>query len=280
MSRIKQAGRIAISLLPKSKILSDLCRCYCQHSIHGLSPFGSSCNMNSNGELRLIHELAQGFETVFDVGANVGDWTQLLHALNPKITIHSFEPTSGAFSKLAACNFPNNVHLHHIGLSSAPGSAQVHLFGDASGMNSLHNRNGLEDSNGLSPATTTEQVQLTTLDRFCEENSVRSIDFLKIDTEGHEVDVLLGGRESFASGIIRYAQFEYGGTYIDSRRLLKDVFEFFSTLEYRIFLIIPNGLFACPRYDQRLENFLYNNFVAIRRDLISVTPSAAKSVAL
>lgn len=234
--------------------------------------------MSKNGELRLIRELAPGLEVVFDVGANVGDWTRTLSSLNSKTTIHAFEPTMGAFSKLVANNFPSNIHPHRLALSSDRGTAQVHLFGEASGMNSLHNRHGLEDSNGLSPSTQSEEVKLETVDAFCKANSVRSIDFLKIDTEGHEVDVLMGSRECHLKGVIGYIQFEYGGTYIDSKRLLKEVFEFYSEFEYSLFLITPTGLLALPRYDQRLENFQYNNFVAIRRDLISSTPSAVKAM--
>ena len=42
------------------------------------------------------------------------------------------------------------------------------------------------------------QVEITTLDTFCRQSGVPAIDFLKIDVEGAEVDVLRGARELFA----------------------------------------------------------------------------------
>ena len=49
----------------------------------------------------------------------------------------------------------------------------------------------------------TVTVDMTTLDRFSSEQGVRRIDILKSDTEGHELQVLNGARESLRRGIVR-----------------------------------------------------------------------------
>jgi hypothetical protein len=58
-------------------------------------------------------------------------------------------------------------------------------------------------------------------------------------------------------------QFEYGGCNIDSKVLLKDIFEFFSGMNYRFYKIFPDRLKFFQRYDQRLENFKYQNWLLI-----------------
>jgi FkbM family methyltransferase len=252
------------------------------HKIRGgasAPDYENDIDMRTNGELRLLREVAPSLRVAFDVGANVGDWIERLLSVAPEISrVYAFEPSRSAYDRLSSRSFPSSVVSRQIGFSSNPGTATLHVFGEASGMNSLHDRRGLEDGWGIGPATSTEDVTLDTLDRFCESEKISAVDFLKIDTEGHEVDVLEGARESLSKGIFAMIQFEYGGTYIDSRRLLKDVFALFTPVNYTVFLVTPHGLVAYPRYDQRLENFQYKNFVALREDAIARNPSAAKGL--
>jgi predicted transcriptional regulator len=55
-----------------------------------------------------------------------------------------------------------------------------------------------------------EQVQIRKLDDFLREEPVVSIDFMKIDTEGFEREVLEGATETLASGKIKAIQLELG----------------------------------------------------------------------
>lgn len=276
MSFVKKAVRGIIRCIPKSKVLEACCRCYCEHcdGTHATDPGDPA----TNGEYRLLREMAPAFDTVLDIGANVGDWTAALLALRPSASIHAFEPSASAYDAILRRHFPENVVVHKMAISSMAGAASLHIFGDASGMNSLHNRHGLEGGYGIAPATRTEDVQLQTLDDFCASHGLKRVDFVKVDTEGHEVDVLRGGVQSLKTGMLHAIQFEYGGAYIDSRKLLKDAFEVFEGLDYVVFRIVPDGLVAYPRYDQRLETFQYNNFVALHRNKIGDTPSAMKAM--
>lgn len=276
MIRLKQAVRKAITWMPRSRLLAACCRDYCEHCGDAREEIGS--DPATNGELRLLREVAAHLDTVLDVGANVGDWTASVVALRPTATIHAFEPCRSAYEVFLRRGFPDCVMPHRMALSSNAGTAPLYVFGEAGGLNSLHNRYGLEDGYGIRPADRTEDVQCQTVDAFCRDHSLRRVDFMKVDTEGHEIDVLQGSRDSLRSGILRRVQFEYGGTYIDSRRLLKDAFEAFKGLDYVLFRIVPNGLVAHLRYDQRLETFQYNNFVALHRDTIESTPSASNAL--
>ncbi len=94
------------------------------------------------------------------------------------------------------------------------------------------------------------------------------IDLVKVDVEGHELEVFKGAAGMLAQGKIKRIQFEYGGCNIDSRVLLKDLFEFLLPYGYAFYKVFPRELRRVPRYDQRLENFQYQNWVAATNDVL------------
>jgi hypothetical protein len=106
-------------------------------------------------------------------------------------------------------------------------------------------------------------VDVSTIDLFCNENEISHIDFLKIDTEGEELNVLLGAKSFLEQKRISIVQFEYGGTYLDSKIKLKQVFDLFMGFNYLIFKIIPNGLMRITQWEDELENYAYANYLAV-----------------
>ena len=99
-------------------------------------------------------------------------------------------------------------------------------------------------------------------DQFAEENRIQSIDFLKIDTEGHDYDVLAGARQLLVSNRINVIQFEFNKMNVVSRIFFKD---FFNLLEnYRLFRMLKDGLIPIGHYRPgKCEFFAYQNIVAI-----------------
>lgn len=277
MKLVKNLLRKAARSLPQSKRLLEFSQLYSQRFQN--PTYENNGDARTNGEFRLLLELAPTIGTAFDVGANIGEWTGELLSLAPKVSqVHVFEPCSSSYTKLIERSFPALVCVSHMGLSSKPGTASLYVAGEASVLNALYQRKGLEDGWGIQPVEAMEEVTLSTIDTICAERAIAAVDFVKIDTEGHEVDVLEGAKNSLEKGLLKVIQFEYGGTYIDSRRLLKDVFELVEQLDYTVFLIAPDGLVAYPRYDQRLENFQYKNFVIFHRSAIERSPSASQAL--
>ena len=91
-------------------------------------------------------------------------------------------------------------------------------------------------------------------------------DFIKIDTEGHDFEIIKGGWDLFKNGQVNIIQFEYGGCNIDARVYLKDFFDFFSNMNYCFYKIYPDHVKPIYRYDQRLDNFQYQNWLIIKDD--------------
>lgn len=243
-----------IDKLPRSSFIYRFCRRYVDH-FNG----DNNGDMHKNGELRWIREVIPQCATVFDVGANVGDWTELVLGINAHLTVHCFEPCAGTFQRLQKRNFGSAVVLNHAALGAHIGEAKMHVFGECAGTNSLYLRHGLK-----SEQRQYEIIRMDTLDDYCERKDIGKIDLLKIDVEGHELSVLQGATHMLSQSRIKRVQFEYGGTFIDARILLKDMFELLTQYSFQLYKIYPEEIKSVECYEQRLENFQYQNWVALR----------------
>lgn len=251
----------AISILPLKKSFYEICTLYS-------NKYNSenNCDMKTNGEYQFIKNNLKNCNVVFDVGANIGEWTTEALNINPKLHIHCFEPSSYTFKKLQQNKFNKNVLCNNFGLSSKATTQELHIFEEGAGINSLYKRHGLETSFNLETQSKSEQIKLTTLDKYCKTNTVEKIDFLKIDVEGHELEVFKGGKNLIQQEKIKMIQFEYGGCNIDAKVLLKDIFDFFKNTNYNFYKIYPKHLKLIKMYDQKLENFQYQNWVIIHKN--------------
>jgi FkbM family methyltransferase len=240
-------------LLPRNDLAFRLAR-----RIVNLHEGNNDCDMRTNGELRLARTVLPSSRVVFDVGANIGDWTEGALAINPRAQYHCFEPSRATFASLTARSFPGNVQLNAFGLGSAPEARTLFVFGTGGESNSLYRRVG-------TPSAQHEQesVVLRTLDDYCADAGIDEVDFVKIDVEGHELAALRGASRMLAAGRLGVVQFEYGGTYIDSRALLKDIWELVTDCHrgYAFYKLFPEGPRRVERYDQTLETFQYSNWV-------------------
>ncbi len=246
-----------LTFAPKRRLLYRLCKRYVD-----LYNNDNNDNMATNGELRFMRSALPTCRLVFDVGANVGHWAAQALRVNPNINLHCFEPSYATYQGLVANGFPSNVICNHLGLSSAAGEAQLHVFEDRSGINSLYRRQGLQDGWSLNAQRQEETIHLVTLDHYYQSHRLEGdVDFCKVDVEGHELEVFRGMSALLAAKRIRIIQFEYGGCNIDSGVLLKDIFAFFRLFDYSFSKVFPTELRPVVRYDQRMENLQYQNWV-------------------
>lgn len=149
--------------------------------------------------------------TVIDVGAHKGESIRFFRKLFRNSVVYSFEPARTTFTILQKkFGGLEKVYLSNIAIGKEPGSA-IFYENPYSAMSSLikPNHNNLKDkikravffqiSNSISPY----QVALSSLDVFFKTREINQNSILKIDTEGTELEVLIGGeslitRKAFA----------------------------------------------------------------------------------
>lgn len=201
---------------------------------------------------------------VFDVGANVGHYSDAVIRAIDAATVWSFEPSQAAFRIMVdevASRHPDRCRAFNIGFSDCPGEATLQADRQGSGLASLYQREAFARFPQESLAR--EQVRLETIDGFCNDNGIAHIHFLKIDVEGHEIAVLKGAQAMLDRKAIDFIQFEFGGCNIDSRTFLRD---FWQRLDgFAICRVMKDGLYRLTTYDEFDEIFAYQNFLAIRQ---------------
>lgn len=230
-----------------------------------LQGIGSGAGVQSSGEDVLI-KIISGVETektIFDVGANVGDFTEMIDSNVDNTTIHLFEPQESLATDLSdKYSSDENKYVNEFALSDEVSETNIHYNKEGSGLASMSKRR--LDHMDIE-FNKEELVQTETLDKYCRENEIEEIDLLKIDVEGHELNVLRGADEMLSSKSIEFISFEFGGANIDSRTYFQDYFYFFNKYGYTIHRILPRGtLYELDSYSELDEKFRTTNFVAIK----------------
>ena len=235
---------------------------------HWLMGIGAGTSVEDSGEAgvvkRLIGADLRGL-VVLDVGANVGQFLNFaVSRLRDRLgEIHSFEPAATTFRTLEQ-NAPKHpgVRLNHLGLSRSAGSAQLYYDKENSGLASLTKRDLSFRNKSFEKE---ETVRLTTVDAYCAEKGIQRVHWLKLDVEGHELDVLHGTLALFERQAVDLVTFEFGGCNIDTRTYLRDFYRFFEARGMRLHRITPSGyLHPISRYRETEEQFNTVNYVALK----------------
>jgi len=238
---------------------------------------GFSYHFQYNGERLLIERLKDhNIKTVFDVGANIGGWSQIALNTFAQAEVHSFELVNETYESLK-----NNIHseraiLNQSGLADDFKTVEFKYYGANKGINKIGLRSVFHD-HYLSFEKRTALV--TTLDKYCADNNIEEIDLLKIDVEGAEHLVLKGATRMLSEKRIRVIQFEYGYSSGDNHYLIRDFYDLLKAYGYLLGPLKYNGVWFMD-FDYGLNNFNSGpNFVAVlesEKEIIKMLGGAAR----
>lgn len=215
-----------------------------------------------------IYSKANKGLTVFDVGANIGSYVQMVYnkaiATGVDVDIHAFEPTNACYNVLVSKFEDNkNIKICRKAVSNKVGTQDIFYDKEKSGLASLHKRNTSFLPIDINQS---ERVETTRLDNYVEENNIAHIHLLKIDIEGHELAAFEGAGKYLNAGFIDFIQFEYGGANLDSHTTLADFYQLLLPHGFKIAKIMRNGL-QIRDYNAVMDNFIYANYVAVSSEI-------------
>jgi hypothetical protein len=116
--------------------------------------------------------------------------------------------------------------------------------------------------------TNVMEVQVTTLDEYFADLVKRgpgTLDFVKVDTEGYEFEVLQGAREVITSCRPRFVQIEMNLHQLVRRHTLYSLHDLMGD-SYDVFQLVPHGMHQVDATRPEPNTFSYSNFVFVNRN--------------
>lgn len=160
----------------------------------------SKKEFGNNGMADLMSILPKNTElTLLDIGANLGQTTIELETFFPKSKIYSFEPDPDTFQQLSkAIGSYSNIKAYNLGFGDYSGKIKMNI-NKASGGNSIlsvSEKIGQYAHGAWTEKVGEGKIEIATIDSFCDNNQIYTIDLVKIDTQGYELKILNGGEKT------------------------------------------------------------------------------------
>ncbi len=234
------------------------------YSENGLT---KSYSLKASGELYFTQQFLQTSiknknPIFFDVGGNKGEYSALLRESFPESHIHTFEPNPNTYSVLTN-KLGSKIKAVNKGVGAENG--ELELFFDKNNTTSVQATSDPEILRVIAKTENiiSEKIEVITLDTYCKENKITSIDLLKIDTEGFELEALMGAKELLNQGAIKMIQFEFNEVNIVKRRFLKDFYELLEAFDF--YRLDENQMIPLKEWQPIHEIFMFQNIVGIKR---------------
>ena len=193
---------------------------------------------------------------VLDIGANLGSFTLPLAKANPHLTFHSFEPQRIIYYQLCAntlINGLNNVYCHNFGLSDKRDRFEVVVpdYANETNIGAFSIDKQVRETEYECPTQgATETMVVFPLD----DGQHANVRLIKIDVEGHELEVIKGGIETIKYNKyppIIFEAWTWKPWYQEKR---KKLFDYLTNIGYKITEgVNSNNLAQHPDHGEMLK---------------------------
>lgn len=176
---------------------------------------------------------------IFDIGSNKGHFSDLfLDEYKDDCMLFLFEPNEKLLSfTQIKYEYQKNIIYEGLAAYKANGEINFNYFENFNNeLSSIY-----EDLSWKGMPMKTKKVISVTIDSYCKLNKIESIDYLKIDCEGADVDVLSGSQELMKEGNVKIIQIEYSEHYERAGKSMKDVFEIAKKYGYSVYNFIEGN---------------------------------------
>ncbi len=214
-------------------------------------------------ELLLIPFLLKKDSIFFDVGANIGTYTYKASNCIPEKNIYAFEPIPSSFIKLQRAF--SKVNLYNLAFTANTTNTTTQFKIPSINGNAMQTRGSLNINYTEPDETSAEiiEVNIDTIDNFTNKNKLNKVDFIKIDVEGHEEEVIKGALQTLQSfkPILQVEIEQRHNTFHITK-----IFERLEAIGYLSYYFTPHLLEFIPLHVdpaslQNLENFKNADYI-------------------
>lgn len=165
------------------------------------APQGRVSGTDLNEDLKLI--ISSDNPVLLDVGANAGQTIAQFLSIFTRPQIYAFEPSSKMFHLLNSREFGDHVSLQNYALGKEISNREFINYRNPQLSSFLPIDPHEENRYRHEEIENREWVEIRTVDIFLQQNSISMVNLLKIDTQGFDLEVLLGAEESLKKGMIQ-----------------------------------------------------------------------------
>ncbi|UCC29669.1 MAG: FkbM family methyltransferase [Phycisphaerales bacterium] len=233
--------RVAIALAGQKRTLSQhLYSHRLQALLQAVQPKPLPVEYSTTNRWDDLKSLVPDPEVVLDCGANTGQTASSLRKIYPGARIYSFEPVTSVFGELRTRCEALGVHPVKKAVGDRDGMATIHLTASPEANSLLGFQEGSPCSQWCR-VVGCEDVEVCTLDRWCVENGIdlRSVDILKLDVQGAELQALYGARKLLKTVKAVYLEVSFVPIYKDCP-LFDEIETFMKECGYRRQTIYPS----------------------------------------
>ena len=195
------------------------------------------------------------FKTVFDIGANIGQTALIYSKQFPRANIYSFEPVLTSYKALTSVaeSIPK-IKVFNYGMGKTRSTCSINVNPVSRTSSILYAR----------PEDYKENIEINTVTDFCREHQIDTIDFMKTDTEGYELEVLEGCRSLLEKQKIKFIiaecePFEKSEYFVSFQSLC----ELLNSFDYELF-----GIYEQQLHWDGKKSIMYMNPLFICHELI------------
>ncbi len=210
----------------------------------------NNCNPKTNGEHTFFTDIKDKINVIFDVGCRSD--SEFIHFEGE---VHYFDPIKSFIDKLKTYKTKNKKSYYNVfGLGHE--NSQFYYYPK---YQSFYDRKA---SCGVSDIENRILLDIKKGNEYVIEKNIKSVDFLKIDTEGYELNVLQGFGDFLTN--VKVIQFEYGGTFLDNNTKLIDVINFLEEKGFIQFSYLTNK--GPVRITDFTDHYKYCNIICINKN--------------
>jgi len=172
-------------------------------------------------------------EIIIDVGSNIGQSQNHFAKNLPGAQIHCIEPVRETYDLLKINVIGSNTKCHNIAFGERPDEIEIKINTDSpySVTNTLS-----QEIDSTVDNFRLEKIQVDTLNNWTRTNNINHINYLKIDTEGYDLNVLKGADELLKEKSIDFIQVEVGMNPFNTFHVgYNDIVDYLEEREYYIY---------------------------------------------
>ena len=230
----------------------------------GYSNYGDH---KETGESNFIDIIKSELNFCLDIGANKGNYSKLL-LRNTETKVIAFEPMQGSFTDLKKIKeiYGNRIDLFNFAIGDENVQKKIYFSNDRSELASFN-----KDSNKLSFVKNKNKlsqiVNIKKIDDLDVLKNINNIDLIKIDTEGYEMNVILGGLNLINHIKPKFIQIEFNWHQLLNNQTIYNFSQILK--DYKIAQILPHGYPLNEINPIRPESNIFHlsNFVFIHQDI-------------